>query len=70
MGAGSGAARRNEGCEAGARRHQLQRWDQRVREWRAVAAGFGATQRDVGGEAGAHRHRLQRWDQRVPERRA
>ena len=30
---------------------QLQRWDQRVREGRAVAAGPGAVQRDVGGEA-------------------
>ena len=35
---------------------QLQRWDQRVREGRAVAAGFGAARRDVGGEAGAHCH--------------
>ena len=35
---------------------QLQRWDQRVREGRAVAAGFGAAERDVGGEAGAQRH--------------
>ena len=35
---------------------QLQRWDQRVREGRAVALGFGAAQRDVGGEAGARRH--------------
>ena len=32
---------------------QLQRWDQRVREGRAVGAGVGAAQRDVGGEAGA-----------------
>ncbi|CAK0858177.1 unnamed protein product [Prorocentrum cordatum] len=32
---------------------QLQRWDQRVREGRAVAAGFGASQRDAGGEVGA-----------------
>ncbi|CAK0837724.1 unnamed protein product, partial [Prorocentrum cordatum] len=32
---------------------QLQRWDQRVREGRAVAAGAGAAERDAGGEAGA-----------------
>ncbi|CAK0874042.1 unnamed protein product [Prorocentrum cordatum] len=38
-----------------ARRHQLQRWDQRVREGRAVAAGPGAAERDAGGEAGARR---------------
>ena len=35
---------------------QLQRWDQRVREGRAVAAGLVAAQRDVGGEAEASRH--------------
>ncbi|CAK0803183.1 unnamed protein product [Prorocentrum cordatum] len=34
---------------------QLQRWDQRVPEWRAVAAVAGAAQRDVGGEGGAQR---------------
>ena len=49
---------------------QLQRWDQRVREGRSVAAGFGAAERDAGGEAGARRHQLQRWDQRVREGRA
>ncbi|CAK0866902.1 unnamed protein product, partial [Prorocentrum cordatum] len=32
---------------------QLQRWDQRVREGRAVAAGAPAAERDAGGEAGA-----------------
>ncbi|CAK0874690.1 unnamed protein product, partial [Prorocentrum cordatum] len=32
---------------------QLQRWDQRVREGRAVALGSGAAERDVEGEAGA-----------------
>ncbi|CAK0874044.1 unnamed protein product [Prorocentrum cordatum] len=32
---------------------QLQRWDQRVREGRAVAAGPGAAERNAGGEAGA-----------------
>ncbi|CAK0802710.1 unnamed protein product [Prorocentrum cordatum] len=32
---------------------QLHRWDQCVREGRAVAAGFGSAQRDVGCEAGA-----------------
>ncbi|CAK0863184.1 unnamed protein product [Prorocentrum cordatum] len=46
------------------------RWDQRVREGRAVATGVGAAKRDAGGEAGAHRHQLQRWDQRVREGRA
>ncbi|CAK0880212.1 unnamed protein product [Prorocentrum cordatum] len=35
----------------------LQRWDQRVREGRAVAGGSGAAQRDVGGDAGARCHR-------------
>ncbi|CAK0824926.1 unnamed protein product [Prorocentrum cordatum] len=54
---GSGAAPRDAGCEAGAERHQLQRWDQRVREGRAVAAGYGAAQPDAGGWAGA-RHYL------------
>ncbi|CAK0858317.1 unnamed protein product [Prorocentrum cordatum] len=49
---------------------QLQRWDQRVREWRAVAAGAGAAERDAGSETGAQRHQLQRWDQRVREGRA
>ncbi|CAK0859317.1 unnamed protein product [Prorocentrum cordatum] len=49
---------------------QLQCWDQRVREGRAVAAGFGAAQQDAGGESGAQRHQLQRWDQRVREKRA
>ncbi|CAK0865769.1 unnamed protein product [Prorocentrum cordatum] len=50
--AGAGAAERDAGGEAGARRHQLQRWDQRVREGRAVAAegravaaGLGAAER-------------------------
>ncbi|CAK0892995.1 unnamed protein product [Prorocentrum cordatum] len=33
--------------------YQLQCWDQRVREGRAVAAGAGAAERDGGGEAGA-----------------
>ncbi|CAK0822444.1 unnamed protein product, partial [Prorocentrum cordatum] len=33
----------------------LQRWGQRVREGRAVAAGSGAAQRDVGGDVGAQR---------------
>ncbi|CAK0808031.1 unnamed protein product [Prorocentrum cordatum] len=32
----------------------LQRWDQRVREGRAVAAGACAAKRDAGGEAGAN----------------
>ncbi|CAK0825238.1 unnamed protein product [Prorocentrum cordatum] len=32
---------------------QLQRWDQRVREGRSVAAGSGVAQQDAGGEAGA-----------------
>ncbi|CAK0825413.1 unnamed protein product, partial [Prorocentrum cordatum] len=32
---------------------QLQRWDQRLREGRAVAAGFGAAARDSRGEADA-----------------
>ncbi|CAK0906597.1 unnamed protein product [Prorocentrum cordatum] len=48
----------------------LQRWDQRVREGRTVAAGAGAAERDAGGEAGSRRLQLQRWDQRVQERRA
>ncbi|CAK0790322.1 unnamed protein product, partial [Prorocentrum cordatum] len=39
-----------------AQRHQLQCWDQRVREGRAVAAGAGAAERDAGGEAGARHH--------------
>ncbi|CAK0852700.1 unnamed protein product [Prorocentrum cordatum] len=34
---------------------QLQRWDQRVREGRAVAASCGAAQRDAGGKGGARR---------------
>ncbi|CAK0841582.1 unnamed protein product [Prorocentrum cordatum] len=34
----------------------LQRWDQRVRERRAVAAGAGTAEGDAGGEAGARRH--------------
>ncbi|CAK0894593.1 unnamed protein product [Prorocentrum cordatum] len=34
----------------------LQRRDQRVQEWRAVAAGFGIAQGDVGREAKALRH--------------
>ncbi|CAK0803461.1 unnamed protein product, partial [Prorocentrum cordatum] len=33
--------------------YPLQRWDQRVREGRALAAGARAAQRDVGGEAEA-----------------
>ncbi|CAK0793111.1 unnamed protein product [Prorocentrum cordatum] len=33
----------------------LQRWDQRVREGRAVAVGAGAAQRDVRGEGGTQR---------------
>ncbi|CAK0858312.1 unnamed protein product [Prorocentrum cordatum] len=49
---------------------QLQRWDQRVREGRAVAVGAGAAERDVGSEGGAQRRQLQRWDQRVRERQA
>ncbi|CAK0824583.1 unnamed protein product [Prorocentrum cordatum] len=35
---------------------QLQRWDQRVRKGRAVAAGAGSAEPDVGGETGARRH--------------
>ncbi|CAK0810435.1 unnamed protein product, partial [Prorocentrum cordatum] len=31
----------------------LQRWDQRVRDGRAVAAGAGAAEQDAGGEVGA-----------------
>ncbi|CAK0863261.1 unnamed protein product, partial [Prorocentrum cordatum] len=49
---------------------QLHRWDQRVREGRAVAAGPGRAERDAGGEAGARRLQLHRWDQRVREGRA
>ncbi|CAK0856892.1 unnamed protein product, partial [Prorocentrum cordatum] len=48
--AGAGATERDVGGEAGARRHQLQRCDQRVREGRAVAAGACAAERDMGGE--------------------
>ncbi|CAK0858303.1 unnamed protein product [Prorocentrum cordatum] len=49
----------------------LQRWNQRVREGRAVAAGAGAAQRDAWGEAGAQRHlSYMRWGQRVQEGRA
>ncbi|CAK0879656.1 unnamed protein product [Prorocentrum cordatum] len=33
----------------------LQRWDQRVRKWPAVAACAGAAERDVGGEGGPRR---------------
>ncbi|CAK0841584.1 unnamed protein product [Prorocentrum cordatum] len=36
----------------------LQRWDQRVRERRAVAAGAGTAEGDAGGEAGAPRRHL------------
>ncbi|CAK0843967.1 unnamed protein product [Prorocentrum cordatum] len=36
--------------------YQLQRWDQRVREGRTVAAGLDTTQRYVGCELGAQRH--------------
>ncbi|CAK0888795.1 unnamed protein product [Prorocentrum cordatum] len=47
------------------------RWDQRVREGRALETGFGAAQRDLGfeGEArrGAGPRRLHRRDQRVRE---
>ncbi|CAK0863764.1 unnamed protein product, partial [Prorocentrum cordatum] len=53
--AGSGAAERDAGGEAGTQRRQLQRWDQRVREGPAVAAGAGAAERDAGGEAGVQR---------------
>ncbi|CAK0873284.1 unnamed protein product [Prorocentrum cordatum] len=49
---------------------QLQCWDQRVREGRAVAAGCGPSQRGSRGEAGANRHELLRRDQRVREGRA
>ncbi|CAK0844725.1 unnamed protein product, partial [Prorocentrum cordatum] len=35
---------------------QLQRWDHRVREGRAVAAGSGAAQRDAGGDADTRSH--------------
>ena len=35
---------------------QLQRWNQCLRERRAVAAGFGAAERYVGGEIGAQPH--------------
>ncbi|CAK0899306.1 unnamed protein product, partial [Prorocentrum cordatum] len=56
LAAGAGTAERDVGSEAGARRHQLQRWDQRVREGRAVVSGAGATERDVEGEVGARRH--------------
>ncbi|CAK0873088.1 unnamed protein product [Prorocentrum cordatum] len=49
---------------------QLQRWHERVRERRAVAAEPGAAQRDDGGEGAANRQKLQRWDQRVRARRA
>ena len=52
------------------RTSQLQRWDQRVREGRAVAAGFGVAQRDVGFECGAQRHHFQLVDQRLREKRA
>ncbi|CAK0824928.1 unnamed protein product [Prorocentrum cordatum] len=49
---------------------QLQRWDQRVRESRAMAAGAGASQRDAGGEAQAKYNHLRRGDQCVRKGRA
>ncbi|CAK0908989.1 unnamed protein product [Prorocentrum cordatum] len=64
--AGLSAAER----DAKARRHLLQRWNQRVRERRSVAAGTVASERDAAGKAGARCHQLQRWDQRVREMRA
>ncbi|CAK0877301.1 unnamed protein product [Prorocentrum cordatum] len=42
---------------------QLQRWNQRVREGRTMAAGCVAAQRDVDGGTGGQRHQLQRWHQ-------
>ncbi|CAK0809444.1 unnamed protein product [Prorocentrum cordatum] len=51
-------------CETGTRRHQLQRWDQRVREMRAVAAGACAAERVAGGEAGVQCSQLQPCDRR------
>ncbi|CAK0895326.1 unnamed protein product [Prorocentrum cordatum] len=57
----------------------LQRWSQRLREGRAVAACAGAAERDLGSTARAQhlgstaraqRHQLQRWDQRLREERA
>ncbi|CAK0881303.1 unnamed protein product [Prorocentrum cordatum] len=48
----------------------LQRWDQRVREGRPVAASIGAAPRDGGEEAEAQRHQLRRRPPRVRERRA
>ncbi|CAK0873667.1 unnamed protein product [Prorocentrum cordatum] len=48
----------------------LQRWDQRVRDGKAVAAGACAAQRDVGSEGGARRHELQCWDPRLRKGRA
>ncbi|CAK0873398.1 unnamed protein product [Prorocentrum cordatum] len=62
---------RRQWQQARVRFSQLQRWDQRVRDGRAVAAGAGVAERHVGGEAGARRHpQLQCWDQRVREGRA
>eukprot|EP00959_Pyramimonas_sp_CCMP1952_P226407 4733845-Pyramimonas_sp.AAC.1 len=46
LAAGSPAAQRDAGGEGGAKHPQLQLWDQRVRERRAVAAGSIAALRD------------------------
>ncbi|CAK0838558.1 unnamed protein product [Prorocentrum cordatum] len=76
--AGAGAAERDGEGEAGAQRHQLQRWGKLLREGRAVAASTVTAQQDRGGRAGAPSKlvqivdvvslsQLQRWDQRVRE---
>ena len=52
---------------AGARRDQLQRVDQRLREGPAVGAGLELVACDVALLAGARRYQLQRGDQRLRE---
>ena len=58
------------GVRSGVYLSQLQCWDERLREGRAVAARAVIAVRAVGGGAGAEHHRLQRCSQRVREGRA
>jgi len=54
-----GAAQRDVEAKLKQDVRQLQRWDQRLRSKRAVAAaGGGAAQRDAGGEARSGRHQF------------
>merc|ERR1712107_930583 len=60
----------NGESESGPARHQLQCWNQIVREWRAVAGGAIAAEGNGESESGPERHQLQRRNQRLREGQA